>query len=166
MSRGLGKLQLEILATLDDAKWKQDSYSGSGMSLVSGLRDVRWHHPGWITRGRWLARIAEDVYDLRASCRFIMAQRGVRPGGNAAYALQAAFSRAVRGLVDRGVLIHLTLVPVADWEDELEGVERLSDGNYIHYRDKQVRFVKLATLTLTDALGLNRAKTASISYGS
>jgi hypothetical protein len=57
----------------------------------------------------------------------------------------AAFFRAVRGLVQRGLLTALRLVlldaldPSFTREDD---VERLADGVYLHWESRQIRFVK------------------------
>lgn len=115
MSRGLGALQREILAALPASKPPHASYRGGGA-------DAR----GVFARAYALfLYLPADVYDLRA-VSFALSRpdgaggrEGRRQGAGAGYpgrqdnAYSAAFSRAVRGLVARGVLAPLTRVPCA-----------------------------------------------------
>ena len=63
-------------------------------------------------------------------------------------AFRAAFSRAVKSLLKRGLIESLWLVPLAECEEGLdigfgsERVMRLADGLYCQGSDRQVRFVK------------------------
>jgi hypothetical protein len=112
MSRGLGRLQREILDTLDEAKAATVPYAGGGAHqgmLTEG-------GPGWVQSNgrRW--KLPEDTYDLRASLRYLATRHGkVRGAGRAGYcyagyvdgAFQASFSRAARGLVARGELVRM-----------------------------------------------------------
>jgi hypothetical protein len=159
MSRGLGKLQREIIETLDDAKryfadpatavekqfmgytfksWP--SYKGGSPFFRDG--DPRQEQAGWVTHGRGF-RIADNVYDLRASCRFLMKQRDLDPNRDHTWVFSIAFSRAVRSLVQRGLLCHLKhIVPIVSADDHRPPYfEKLADGDYVNVSGRQVRFV-------------------------
>jgi dienelactone hydrolase len=104
MSRGLGRLQREILDTLDEAKASIDRYHGGGRQGA-----------GWVRANFREWKLPDDTYDLRASLRYLAARHGKvhRAGSvgccNTGYvdgAFQASFSRAARSLVDRGELVR------------------------------------------------------------
>jgi hypothetical protein len=160
LSRGLGKLQREILDTLEDAKryfadpaqaverqflgitFKSfPSYLGSAPIFRDG--DPRQLEPGWVQQEAGGFRIPETVYDLRASCRYLAIRH------NAAYCVgiegrfQASFSRAVRSLVSRGALHHLRcIVPVVAVDTfRPPRTHELADGTFVDTSPKQVRFV-------------------------
>ncbi len=91
MSRGLGRLQGEILAALH------------AHELLTEFR-YQGHHFTPATAG---------LYDLREIAREV-AQQLHRQDGDGAFS--AAFSRAVRGLVRRGFLRALHDIPIAPQE--------------------------------------------------
>jgi hypothetical protein len=108
MSRGLGKLQREIIETLEEAKqhFSDVFYRGGG-----SLATYRCSHGlGWVIMGKSHFRIADDIYDLRASSLHLAERHdafrfGIEPK------FQAAFSRAARTLVARGRLLPVWRVP-------------------------------------------------------
>jgi hypothetical protein len=160
VSRGLGKLQREIIETLDDAKLyfadpangveksflghtftSLPSYKGGSPFYRDG--DPRLEEPGWVTHGRSF-RVSDNVYDLRASAKYIAKRRGLDPyRDHGVVVFEASFSRAVRTLLQRGLLHHLKhIVPIAAVGDYWPAhVERLADGDYVNVSPRQVRFV-------------------------
>jgi hypothetical protein len=103
VSRGLGTLQREILATLDAAKAEPFPYPG-GVSGPNGYA---------VSHGRVLV-LPEDVFDLRASSRFLAKRHDAviraRTGRETVSpSFTASFSRAVRGLLARGALVPANL---------------------------------------------------------
>jgi hypothetical protein len=159
MSRGLGMIQLSILATLDEARAAAPRYPGSGDSGPGLPTHVRGTPAaeGWIWHGRSLLHLAPDVYDLRCSLAYWASKPGLHrqhwsAQGCLSNPLEATFSRAVRSLVKRGLLQRLGVVPV-DAVDPLFCREqdvtelREEDGSTRFYMvlgsDKQTRFVKL-----------------------
>ena len=91
MSSGIGWLQREILETLDDAKSSGVHYQGGNHF---------WMKPGSVvSRGReW--QMPADVYDLRASLKFLAKKHGaITHCDFVAEAFRCAFSRAVRRLI-------------------------------------------------------------------
>ena len=103
MSRGLGRLQREILDTLDEAKANVTRYHGSS-----------WRGPGWVHARGIDVPLPDHVYDLRASVRYLAGRHGAVYGaGRDGYGLTgyvdtafaAGFSRAAAGLVVRGDLV-------------------------------------------------------------
>ena len=161
MSRGLGALQREILETLDDAKrYFADSANGveksflghtftsmpsyRGGSPAYSKRDPRWVQPGWVTAYDGIFRVKDNVYDLRASAKYIAKlHNALNRMGGIERTFEASFSRAVRTLVRRGLLHHLKhIVPVAAVDDyRPPRIERLADGDYVSVPGRQVRFV-------------------------
>jgi hypothetical protein len=146
MSRGLGALQREIVRTLNAAKIASVGYRGNG-------RDDQppWDEPGWVSYRHLRVQLADGVYDLRASAAFLAQKTGhtyagdnVVTGYYTAPSFQAAFARAVRGLVTRGVLTPLGLVPIRAWEltPEIERhLSRRGKGVYLPVYGTQIRFV-------------------------
>jgi hypothetical protein len=140
MSRGPGALQRAILDTLDLAKAARLDYLGA-----------QW----WETRpdlDRVMVRgyeciLAPQVYDMRASLAYLIHQRGLDLWSKAA--LQAAFARAVKGLVFTGALTVLALVPmlliaVPYGRTVVPGADdiwELEDGLYLKVSARQRRFV-------------------------
>lgn len=150
MSRGLGWLQREILATLDDAKQQAHSYRGCEWQEHPGKTHERWaslhwrwDRPGWVRCCGARVRIADQVYDLRASLAYLTQKHNkLYCGKFTEEAFTAAFSRAAHGLVQRGSLRKLDLVPLAEYDEEKGGdVHFLSDGLFLFARDHQLRFV-------------------------
>lgn len=136
MSKGLGWLQREILATL----------------AVSQSEPCRgWDHwYDWtIAHGRTV-RLAPGVYDLRRNLMYL-ARRHRRLAACQSYAsgsFQAAHSRAVRGLIKRGLFkVHNSLVPISASEKGPEPYDNrvllLSDGLYLNTNGQQRRFVSV-----------------------
>jgi hypothetical protein len=118
MSRGLGLIQVAILATLAEARAAAPSYPGSGTSgpgLPSAIRGTPAAE-GWIWVGRSLLHLAPDVYDLRCTLAYWtqvgMPRRRWTAPGCVSNPLEATFSRAVKSLMRRGCLEPLWLVPI------------------------------------------------------
>jgi hypothetical protein len=131
MSKGIGHLQREILTHLEDP-----------ISAKTGQRDdgeVTVYGCGFVP--------ANGVYDLRHvfKCLEVLHNR-TDPDWNKAV-FQAAFSRAVRSLVRRGILEALWLIPIVRvcfyWRKDCRfQVECLNDGSYVRWHSRQVRFVR------------------------
>jgi hypothetical protein len=163
MSRGIGNLQREILDSLDDAKryfadpanavekqflgcsfTSYPKYKGGAPFFPD--RSSHLVEPGWVTHGRGF-RIRDDIYDLRASCRYVaMRHDAIEPGGanggvNAAF--QASFSRAARSLVRRGLLYPAgSIVPIVAIDTTRPPqVLHPADGDYVSVSLQQCRFV-------------------------
>jgi hypothetical protein len=137
MSRGLGKLQRDILGSLEAAKSAVPSYCGCEWEPAG--------ESGWVRVYGAKVRIADDVFDLRAVSKFLATNmHKVHRGGVGIHPrFEASVSRAVRGLVRDGYLKQLSLLPVsAVYEDPHHRVEHLADGSYVILRERQVRFVK------------------------
>jgi hypothetical protein len=145
MSRGLGKIEREILTTLNKTEEADHfSYRGKGYS----------YNPGWVFYNGYNVKLADDVYDLRAILKY-MAIKNEKTYCRNSYvegSFQASFSRAVKNLIKRKMLLKLSLIPITDVdlkEREKEGLDYgfipgvmlLADGLYIDSR-KQTRFVK------------------------
>ena len=113
MSNGLGKVQLEILHLV--AKFSFEDHRAFGFDL--------WF-PVPVANLRSISRKFAEMHNGYSHCHL------VKP------AVAASFSRAIRGLVKRGLL-----VPVRIPWDQVEGVpaDRTS-----YYRRHQIRFVKTA----------------------
>ena len=148
MSKGPGWLQREILDTLEDAKNAKRSYRGSAFQEnLAGSKTWRWDRAGWVWYRKHCVRLAERVYDLQASARYLATKhRRTQAGGQwQTETFQAAFSRSARGLVKRGTLIRLTLVPLAEFDGDAhtELIDLLADQtHYLHYYSPRTRFVK------------------------
>jgi hypothetical protein len=137
MSRGLGKLQREILDALEPAaKWAATAlYTGKGYRDGEGNVRARSRH----------VTLKPGVYDLRATLRYMAKQRGATyaNGSFVNNSFQASFSRAARGLVERGYLTEYSLVPIENAErvEEYDSVVlSLADGLYVD-SGHQLRFV-------------------------
>jgi hypothetical protein len=147
MSRGLGRLQRQILETLDEAKATQLPYPGSadGEPGIPNGSDLA----GWIRYGGGCMRLAPGVYDLRCSSAYLKCQRVLQ--GRSTIAFHAAFPRAVKTLLARGALTCLELVPLAEVHRLpvlyarrrlCAQVHRLADGLYLDPNaPSQIRFV-------------------------
>lgn len=108
MSRGPGQLQLSILNCL------RDRHGGDVLEDIRGYRLV----------------LARGIHDARAVAREMTRCRR----GYSDPVRQAAFSRALAGLVARGMVTALSVVPIAGCEKECRHaslVHDLSDGMYI-----------------------------------
>jgi hypothetical protein len=146
MSRGLGQLQREIVRTLEASKIASLPYRGNGRD-----ENPPWNEPGWVRYRGLRVQLAEGAYDLRASAALLAHKSGHTYAGENALTgyfvmgkFQAAFSRAVRGLMQRGELMALGLVPVMAWERSQQIARRLRQdvrGAYLPVYGSQVRFV-------------------------
>lgn len=153
MSKGLGKLQREIIDSLDAAMQTPATIAGeyrgdarqAWVPMYVKWQDEplprpdtwRWDKPGWITYHGKRVRLAPWVYDMRAVLKYLATKndKNLLFGRGAIEAYQASFSRAVRGLVERGILVADGLVHVVEWEDgldEINQIMRLQDGDYIN----------------------------------
>lgn len=129
MSRGLGAMQREILASLVEAKQLPLSYNGAR----------EWKGETWIRSRGVEAKLPANVYDLRASAKLLARRHGQRFLEGP---FQASFSRAANGLVARGLLERVSIVPLADWyPQDSKVVQHLSDGAYLVYWSARLRFV-------------------------
>jgi hypothetical protein len=138
MSRGLGKLQREILATLPIAQGAVGEYRGG-----------YWKWKGWVTSGGCSLKLADGVYDLRAVLRVLAMARGEMETRGLPYirtGFRVSFNRAVASLIQRGELEVLKLVPVADWEPEncygRRRIHHLADGLFFSACSER-RFVRV-----------------------
>jgi hypothetical protein len=145
MSRGLGKLQREILDTLDEAKrhFIEEQYRGGDGGGGYGS-DSRWNRPGWVKHAGATFRIGLLIYDLRASCCYLATRHSAfEYGHHLQPRFQAAFSRAARGLVKRDLLRTVRVLPIEEWDEDHppSQVLDLDTGPHVFVSDKQVRFV-------------------------
>jgi hypothetical protein len=164
MSRGLGWLQREILATLEDAKrapWGNKGFNAyvgyGGEWSEQPSKTWRWMRPGWVRYRGACVRLHEGWYDLQAS-EVYLARKHQRLDYNdrsLSPAWRAAFSRAVAGLVHRQKLIPAKyLIPLYEIDEDssaAEQVEYLSDGVYLSLRrhSRHLRFVSVNVSELT-----------------
>ncbi len=117
MSRGLGRLQREILKTLDEAKATEVMYGGGPEGSIPKIV-VKWLNereglpfPHNVTYQGRITRLPDEAYDLRASAQFLAKRHGrLCDNGLTQPAFQTAFSRAVRGLVAGGHLVAVGLL--------------------------------------------------------
>src|SRR5262249_6334088 len=85
MSRGLGAMQRQILASLEAAREAQPSYDR-----------------GWVLYRRVDMLLVEGVYDLRVVAKYVRARRQIPAWQGERFA--PMFSRACKSLVARGLL--------------------------------------------------------------
>ena len=104
-----------------------------------------WEGPpriGAVVYQRSVVLLSETVYDLSASIKHIARLNGAR----AIESLSAAFSRAVRGLIEREYLEAPTLIPVQTIQGEKYSQEwrfhHLDDGVYLSAARQKIRFVR------------------------
>ena len=108
MSRGLGWMQREVLATLDAAEAAPLRYDRGRAMPPAGM-------PGRVVLQGEEVDLPDGVYDLRASVQFLARRHGQasgRPQGRSPYAAPArihedfriSFYRAARSLIRRGHL--------------------------------------------------------------
>ena len=143
MSRGLGKMEVAILHTLEEAKATVFYYKGSAREKRPlGSETWRWDQPGWVRARGSVVLLAAGVYDLRASAKYLARSKGLKFIEGT---FQPSFSRAVRHLVRRGELVKLSMVPLADVADPLSigygSVFKGSNGLFLVARTRQIRFV-------------------------
>ena len=134
MSKGLGPLQREILATLPESAapdvWHR------GMALDKGS-DEPWH----CVRGLDVI-LADGIGDLIVARSIIVG----RLGGCDSAGFSASFSRAVRTLVTRGEITLLSLVPITEYRDAPRAprnrvnVCHFADGMYFDHGEQPARF--------------------------
>ncbi len=125
MSRGLGGMQREILETLDEAKQASPRYRGGRDASYFSIRKTTLANPAYAhlhgryaddTPGRVVRagvewKMPADVYDLRASLRFMAERHGklacdwLGDGPFVIDRYRTSFSRAVRRLVEDGYLV-------------------------------------------------------------
>jgi hypothetical protein len=131
MSRGLGVLQREILESLEPARAAQPSYDC-----------------GWVLYRRVDMQLIEGVYDLRIVSKYLRAHRQIPQWQGERFA--PMFSRAVHGLVARGLLQPVTTVPLVevryrrpcDESADIPFVGWDNDHDCLYWRSRQLRFVK------------------------
>lgn len=134
MSKGIGPLQQEILDSLDVAMAKASQYRGSGGA------------PGWVCHKELKVRLHPDIYDLRAVLHYLAEKNGkLTSSRKVKRAYQVSFSKAVRGLVRRGIIEPLWLVPVVDWAPEsVSQLQKYYHKYYLRVSEKARRFVRLS----------------------
>jgi hypothetical protein len=131
MSHGLGIFQRQILASLEPARAAQPSYDR-----------------GWVLYRRVDMQLIEGVYDLRIVSKYLRAHRQIPRWQGERFA--PMFSRAVRGLVARGLLQPVTTVPLVevryrrpcDDGASIPFVGWAHDHACLYWRSRQLRFVK------------------------
>jgi hypothetical protein len=131
MSRGLGVLQREILDSLDAARQAQASCDR-----------------GWVLYRRVDMLLCEDIYDVRVVAHYLRARRHIPAWQGERFA--PMFSRAVHGLVARGLLEPVTTVPLVevvyqrpcDEETSMPFLGWDQDHDCLYWRSRQLRFVK------------------------
>jgi hypothetical protein len=157
MSRGLGTMQRRILETLDEARAAMPRYAGVDWSPVRSRQDgIRYE---WIVLGQTRVKLPQGIYDLRCSARYLAEVDGHCFGGHPTLAFTATFSRAVRGLLDRGQLFRLYEIPVAEvdrygyhrgYGNPRRDLRQQPDGSYtFRWMRREKRFV---TLSVSNAL--------------
>jgi hypothetical protein len=124
MSRGLGGLQRQILESLDVARDAQESYDR-----------------GWVLHQCVDMRLREDVYDLRVVAVYVARQRRYPYGQRATFS--PMFSRAVHGLVQRGLLTPVTFVPLTEVVVRPGGhdwfISYMGEDPVFHWRSRSAR---------------------------
>ena len=135
------------MATLEESRQAVLTYSGSVREENYGNSDTwRWDKPGWVFYQGNVVRLAEGAYDLRANIQYLAQKHGhISHCNYVSTSFQASHSRAVKGLIKRGNLKKLSLVPVVEFDPEKSDlVHELSDGDYLSIRDCQCRFVQVS----------------------
>ena len=142
MGAGIGWLQRDILATLEEAKQACLKYRGS--PYWENIGEIRpYDKPGWVLCKKNVVRLSDGVYDLRACSHYLAQKHDGMDRQWISVPFQVSFSRAARGLVKRGLLNVLSVIPVIEVdEDHCEEVHHLADGMYLIVTSRQVRFVK------------------------
>lgn len=151
MSRGLGELQREVLAALPKSKAECLDYRGGGS--YPDWDPLPFSLPGWVYYRRSCVRLADDVYDMLAVGHLLKQSRRFRLSDSTA-AFLAAYSRAVRTLLARGIIKPLTTVPIQAVDEDPNGlVHELADGQYLMVSRDCKRFVRQAELMTPAAKG-------------
>lgn len=138
MSRGLGKLQRQILEHLEDplpiapeSGVSETTLYSAECILGNGVYDLRWVSKK-VLRER---TNAQDVTWLGLT---------VERYGERTRAYDAAFSRAVKGLLKRRILWPVVSVPVSvQWRKRKNS--HVTNDYEIQWWSRQVRFVKLGS---------------------
>jgi len=152
MGRGTGFLQQQIL------NYAPASRRPEIVADLSYRGKVGWGPDNGVSAYGFTVVMADGVYDLRAVLRVIAnRQKRIRNIRESDYpevdgGLQASFSKAVKGLVRRGLLIPLAALPYAELVNDREARRRdeLSRHDprfrciYLGYSSRQVRFVRIA----------------------
>ena len=102
MSRGLGRLQREILETLEQVKQADVLYGG--MVFVWGTAKLDPNRAAW--HGS-VFELESGAYDLRKSRAYLLKKRGIRISESAHPQFISSFWRAARKLIERGVLVEV-----------------------------------------------------------
>jgi hypothetical protein len=138
MSKGIGRLQRTVLETLPKTKEACVRYRGNG----SFAHDpAPYNRPGWVRDRGACFLLPDDVFDLLAVSEVARLNACGKRYGEGWYSFQAAFSRAVHGLLKRGLLIAPSLVRVLRVEkDPREIIHHLADGMYVA-KGRTIRFV-------------------------
>jgi hypothetical protein len=140
MSRGLGTMQRRILETLDEARAAMPWYRGVKMApKMTPDGKIEMLGFAWIEIQGKVVQLALGVYDLRCSSAYLAEQDGHLLGGFVAPEFKASFARATRGLVQRGLLVRLRAVSVAQWI-----YPRYAAADAILWPYRHLRFVTLS----------------------
>ncbi|MEE9250174.1 MAG: hypothetical protein V3U93_03490 [Alphaproteobacteria bacterium] len=100
----------------------------------------------WWAISDW--RIADDIRDMRKVSKTLARRHGgISHMDFAKLSWQAAFSRAVRGLVKRGLIETISVVPLAEGRPDAANVHELSDGMYLVVRGRQRRYTRIPQYT-------------------
>jgi hypothetical protein len=152
---GLGTLQTEILASLEEAKRDRRGYRGfGGESGDHWPPGHKWTLPGWVLIAGNTVRLGLVAYDLRASRAFLARRHGNwKPVDHASPSFKAGFSRAVAGLIKRGLLVQYNrLLPIEDYDEgrlrRRDQIHDLRDGKLLEIDTRQTRFVYCTALTM------------------
>jgi hypothetical protein len=143
MSRGLGALQRRILETLDEAQAAMPRYRGVESAWDLDKRTLRIINVGcrWVHVGEGqLVELAPGVYDLRCSAAYLADQDGHKATSRQYLSFTAAFARATRGLVQRGVLVALRQIPVV----RVVAPRHATSATSVLWSSRQLRFVTLS----------------------
>jgi hypothetical protein len=134
-------MQRRILATLDDARAAMPKYRGARMAVTWSAEERRIMPLGyaWIEVQGKVVCLAPGVYDLRCSAAYLAERGGHLCGDYHAASFTASFARATRGLVHRGLLVRLRVVPVAQWV-----FPRHAAAAAIWWPYRELRFVTLS----------------------
>lgn len=149
MSKGIGKLQREILENLDASKkyFEQEYKSYRGYDFIHTHESFTLG--GWIISRGFKVKLPDDVYDLRAVLKYLAIKNNkMQPCPSyVSDKFQASFSRALKSLLKRGLLKeYYYIIPILqhDKNTDTNFIEYWSNGvMYLNYRLRQRRFVSL-----------------------
>ena len=136
MSRGLGKLQRDILNTFGEAR----EYFKSEKCRYRGMA---WGGVDYLIHNGREIKVKPYVYDLRASLKYLALKYNRLYGANYVdVVFQASFSRAVKLLIERGLIQPLSMIPLDDvfGGPDMSVVHSLSDGLWA-FPGRQIRFI-------------------------